>query len=61
MDGNKRTGLEVADVLLRRNGYHVHASDTEMLHMLTKICFYFFNCAFIFSWLRKKVLPLHLR
>ena len=60
MDGNKRTGLEVADVLLRRNGYHVHASDAELLHMLTKIAKYECTVEKIETWLRKKVLPLHL-
>ncbi len=61
LDGNKRTGLEVADVLLRESGYHIHSSDDESLYVLTKIAKYECTVEEIEKWLRKKVLPLHLR
>ena len=43
MDGNKRTGFQVADLLLRQEGMHIHANDKEILQALIKIAEY--KCA----------------
>jgi len=60
MDGNKRTAFEVTDILLRGNGYHIHAAEEEILHALLKIAKYECTVEEIEKWLRKKVLSLEL-
>lgn len=60
VDGNKRTGFEVADILLREDGYHIHASEEEILNALLKIAEYKCSGSEIEKWLRKKARPLHL-
>ncbi|MDF1558522.1 MAG: type II toxin-antitoxin system death-on-curing family toxin [ANME-2 cluster archaeon] len=59
MDGNKRTGFQVADLLLRQDGIHIHANDEEILHVLVKIAEYTCSVEKIEKWLREKVRPLH--
>ncbi|MBW6517800.1 MAG: type II toxin-antitoxin system death-on-curing family toxin [ANME-2 cluster archaeon] len=59
MDGNKRTGFQVADLLLRQDGIHIHANDEEILHALVKIAEYTCSVEKIKKWLREKVRPLH--
>lgn len=60
MDGNKRTAFEVTDILLRGNGYHIHAAEGEILHALLKIAKYECTVEEIEKWLRKKVRSLEL-
>ena len=59
MDGNKRTGFQVADLLLRQEGIHIHANDEKVLHALVKIAEYKCSVEKIEKWLREKVRPLH--
>ncbi len=59
MDGNKRTGFQVADILLRQEGMHIHANDKEILQALIKIAEYKCSVEEIEKWLREKVRPLH--
>lgn len=60
VDGNKRTAFEVTDVLLRSEGYHIHADEEEIQNALLKIAKYECTSKEIEEWLRKKVRPLHL-
>lgn len=60
MDGNKRTAFEVTDILLRENGYHIHAAEEEILQALLKIAKYKCTVEEKEKWLRKKVRSLEL-
>lgn len=60
IDGNKRTAFEVTDILLRKEGYHIHVNGDEMQNALLKIAKYECDDKEIEEWLRKKVRPLHL-
>ena len=59
MDGNKRTGFQVADLLLRQEGVHIHANNEQILPALIRIAEY--NCSVkeIEKWLKEKVRSLH--
>lgn len=60
MDGNKRTGFQVADLLLRQEGIHIHANDVEILQALIKIAEYKCSVEDIEKWLREKTRSLHM-
>ena len=60
MDGNKRTGFQVADLILRQEGIHIHANDVEILQALIKIAEYKCSVEDIEKWLREKIRPLHM-
>lgn len=51
-DGNKRTAFEVADMILRKQGDRIHASEDEKLGALLKIARYRCNVRQIENWLR---------
>ncbi|GFO98063.1 death-on-curing family protein [groundwater metagenome] len=59
-DGNKRTGHLIADILLREEGYHIHAENEKILNALVKIANYECTVEEIEEWLKRKVRPLHL-
>jgi death-on-curing protein len=59
VDGNKRTGFQVADLLLRQEGIHIHANDEEILHALVTIAEYKCSVENVEKWLREKVSPSH--
>ena len=59
IDGNKRTGFQVADLLLRQEGIHIHANDKEILYALVKIAEYKCSVENVEKWLREKVSPSH--
>lgn len=59
-DGNKRTGHLVADIILRAEGYHIHAEEEKILNALLKIASYECNVEEIERWLRRNIRPLHL-
>ena len=52
-DGNKRTGFQLADLLLRDERYHIHSTTEKTTNFLVKIAEY--NCPFekINEWLKK--------
>jgi death-on-curing protein len=60
VDGNKRTAFEVTDILLRGEGYHIHADEEEIQNALLKIAKYECTSKQIEEWLRKIIRPLHL-
>lgn len=53
-DGNKRTGFQVADLILRENGYYIATSKQEILHALLKIAKYQCNIKNIEQWIKRK-------
>ncbi len=59
MDGNKRTGFQIADLLLRQEGIHIHANHEEILHSLIKIAEYKCSVEKIEKWLKETVRTLH--
>ncbi len=59
MDGNKRTGFQIADLLLRQKRIHIHANDEEILHSLVKIAEYKCSIEKIEKWLKETVRTLH--
>ena len=54
-DGQKRTALQLADLILRDGGYHIHAADEEIIQALTKMAEYKCNFKKILRWVQKKV------
>ncbi len=60
MDGNKRTGFQVADLILRQEGIHIHANDVEILQVLIRIAEYKCSVEDIEKWLRDKIRSLHM-
>lgn len=59
MDGHKRTAFEVADILLRHEGFHIHAKDDEIIIFLLEIAKYKCTEKRIKKWLIKHTLSLH--
>ncbi|WP_424431454.1 type II toxin-antitoxin system death-on-curing family toxin [Methanothrix sp.] len=53
-DGQKRTALQLADLILRDGGYHIHAEDEELIQVLTIIAEYKCNLKKILRWVQKK-------
>jgi death-on-curing protein len=53
-DGQKRTALQLADLILRDGGYHIHAEDEELIQVLTIIAEYKCNLRKILRWVQKK-------
>ncbi|KAB2942086.1 MAG: Fic/DOC family protein [Candidatus Methanoperedens nitroreducens] len=60
IDGNKRTAFGVSDIILRSEGYHIHASEDKIQNVLLKIAKYECTVEEIEKWLRNTVIPLHL-
>ena len=58
-DGNKRTGFQVADLILGDNGYYIAASKQEILHALLKIAKYQCNIKKIEEWIKRKAEKSH--
>ncbi len=52
-DGNKRTAFQLADLLLRGDGYHIHSTDKEKLDFLLRIAEYKCTSEKIKTWLKK--------
>ncbi len=53
-DGQKRTAFQLADLILRDAGYHIHAEDDEIIQALTKIAEYKCDIPKILKWVRRK-------
>jgi death-on-curing protein len=53
-DGHKRTAFQVADIILRNKGYHIHADKKEIETFLLKIASYDCNISKIEKWLKRK-------
>jgi death-on-curing protein len=54
-DGQKRTAYQLADLILRSEGYHIHAEEDEVIGVLTRIAKYecHENVPKIIGWLKK--------
>jgi len=61
MDGNKRTAFEVADFLLRYEGFYIQARDEEIIEILIEIAEYKCPEKRIIGWLKRNTRPLHSR
>ncbi len=61
MDGNKRTAFEVADLLLRHEGLHIHSRDDEIINILIEIAKYKCPEERIIRWLKRNTRQLHSR
>jgi death-on-curing protein len=59
-DGNKRTGHLIADILLRKEGLHIHTEEEKMTRALIKIANYECTVEEIEEWLRRFVRPLQM-
>jgi death-on-curing family protein len=59
-DGNKRTGHLIADILLRKEGLHIHTEKEKMTRALLKIANYECTVEEIEEWLRRIVRPLQM-
>lgn len=53
-DGHKRTAFQVADIILRDAGYHIHTDKKEIEVFLLKIASYDCSISAIEKWLKKK-------
>jgi death-on-curing protein len=53
IDGNKRTGFTIADVILRRHDYEIIADDSETIRFLLEVARYKLSVKEIEEWLRK--------
>jgi death-on-curing protein len=53
-DGQKRTALQLADLILRDGGYHIHAEDEELIQALTRLAEYKCDLKKILRWIQKK-------
>lgn len=60
LDGCKRTGHLVADILLREEGYHIHDEEEKIFNALRKIANYECTVEEIENWLRRHIRPLEL-
>ncbi|HEY9206073.1 MAG TPA: type II toxin-antitoxin system death-on-curing family toxin [Candidatus Methanoperedens sp.] len=58
VDGHKRTGFQVADLILRERGCHIHASEEEILSTLLKIAEYKCTVEKIKNWIKRKSRPI---
>ncbi len=58
IDGHKRTGFQVADLILREGGYHIHADEEEILSTLLKIAEYKCTTEEIENWIKRKSRPI---
>lgn len=56
-DGQKRTAYQLADLLLRSEGYHIHIEEDEAIAVLTRIAKYecHKNVPKIKEWLKRSV------
>jgi death-on-curing protein len=56
-DGQKRTAHQLADLILRSEGYHIHAVEEEVIDMLLKIARYEYqgDIPKIVMWLKENV------
>lgn len=54
MDGHKRTAFQVADNILRDEGYHIHTDKLQIEKFLIKIAKYEYEIEEINKWLKKK-------
>ncbi len=61
IDGHKRTAFQVADLILREEGYHIHTDDDEILNFLLKIAEYKCTVEKIRKWLKRKSLQSKIR
>jgi death-on-curing protein len=59
IDGHKRTGFQVADLILREGGYHIHAEEEEILSTLLKIAQYKCTIEEIENWIKRKSRPIN--
>jgi len=57
VDGNKRTGVTVAGIFLRRNGYRLVASNADLLKVAMRIAQSQFSLDEIAAWLRENSQP----
>jgi death-on-curing protein len=53
-DGQKRTAFQLADLILRDFGYHIHAEDEEIIQALIKIAEYKCDIEKITRWVRRR-------
>lgn len=53
-DGQKRTAFQLADLILRDSGYHIHAEEDEIIQALTKIAEYRCDILKILKWVRAR-------
>ncbi|MFV9631813.1 MAG: type II toxin-antitoxin system death-on-curing family toxin [Methanosarcinales archaeon] len=58
MDGCKRTGFEIADLLIREKGLHIHGAENEIRDALLKIAKYECTVGKIELWLKRNIRPL---
>ena len=54
IDGHKRTAFQVADIILRDKGYHIHTDKKEIEVFLLKIASYDCSISAIEKWLKRK-------
>lgn len=54
VDGHKRTAFEVADIILREEGYHLRTDKIYIENMLLKIAKYECKIDDINKWLKKR-------
>ncbi len=55
VDGNKRVGIAAAGLFLRRNGYHLTASNLEMERFTTQVARSELSIEEVADWLRTNV------
>jgi death-on-curing protein len=53
VDGNKRTGVTVAGIFLRRNGYRLTASNADLVKIAMGVAQSHFSLDEIATWLRE--------
>ncbi len=53
IDGNKRTGFEVAEIILNAEGYEITASDDEAFNFILKLAREVIDIDEIVEWLEK--------
>ena len=58
MDGHKRTAFQVADIILRDEGYHIHTDKIQIEKFLLKIAKYECEIDDINKWLKKRCIRL---
>ena len=55
VDGNKRTGVTAAGVFLRQNGYHLAASNPDLVELAMGIAQSRYGLDDIKTWLRERI------
>ncbi|HPJ13432.1 MAG: type II toxin-antitoxin system death-on-curing family toxin [Methanoregulaceae archaeon] len=54
VDGNKRTAFVVADNLLKDEGYHIQASNDEVIEFMLEVAQYIHTEKSVKKWIKRK-------